>query len=235
MVKVFLHHGGVLNFVRSVYEGGNVSFQSDVDLDYFSVTHMMKTFTKELKYNDICELWCTIGEEGLETGLCRLHSNEDVLQIIKRLERTPSDDLHVYTVHSKDGSNYFNTVQSSSKGAGEGSSKGATIEAVELDDESIEDLEIDEVCLGGMGEGGEEDDNTSKKSFESEEDSLMFSDWDDTDEDEIEIFPVPHGVNRVAGQHEAVGLEGQDGQGEVDDRVNGQRVIMLGREIGGML
>ncbi|KAB1208882.1 hypothetical protein CJ030_MR6G011318 [Morella rubra] len=167
MVKVFLHHGGVLNFVRSVYEGGNVSFQGDMDPDYFSVTHMMKTFTKELKYNDICELWCTIGEEGLETGLCRLHSNEDVLQIIK----------------SKDGSNYFNTVQSSSKGAGEGSSKGAAVEAVELDDESVEDLGIDEIGLGegGMGEGGIED-----------------------DEDEIDIFPARHGLNRVAGQDNRV-------------------------------
>ncbi|KAB1201469.1 hypothetical protein CJ030_MR0G003704 [Morella rubra] len=98
-----------------------------MDPDYFSVTHMMKTFTKELKYNDICELWCTMGEEGLETGLCRLHSNEDVLQIIKRFERTLSDDLHVYAVHSKDGSNYFNTVQCSSKGAGKGC-KGAAVQ-----------------------------------------------------------------------------------------------------------
>ncbi|KAB1220235.1 hypothetical protein CJ030_MR3G017059 [Morella rubra] len=124
MVNVLLHHGKVLNFVRSVYKCGNFSFQGDMDPDYFSVMHMMKPFTKELKYNDINELWCTIGEERLETRLCRLHSNEDVLQIIERLERTTSNDLHVYTVHNKDGLNYFKTVEASSKGAGEGSSKG---------------------------------------------------------------------------------------------------------------
>ncbi|KAB1224232.1 hypothetical protein CJ030_MR2G005735 [Morella rubra] len=85
------------------------------------------------------------------------------------------------------------------------------LQSNELDDESVEDLGIDEVGLGenvmgegGMGEGEKEDDNTSEESFESEEDSLMFSDWDDTDEDEIEIFPTPRGVNKVVGQDNRV-------------------------------
>ncbi|KAB1228091.1 hypothetical protein CJ030_MR4G013693 [Morella rubra] len=151
MVNVLLHHGRVLNFVHSVYEGGNVSFMGDMDPNYFFVMHMMKTFTNELKHNDILELWCTIREEGIETRLSCLHSNEDMLQIIERLERTTSDDLHVYTVHSKDGSNYFNTVEGYCKGSGEGYSNGATVEAIELDDEAVEDLGIDEV---GLGEGG---------------------------------------------------------------------------------
>lgn len=209
MVKVLLHHGRVLNFVHSVYEGGNISFMGDMDPNYYFVTHMMKTLTNELKHNDISELWCTIREEGIETGLSCLHSNEDMLQIIKRLERTTSDDLYVYIVHSKDGSNYFNTMEGSCKGSGEGYSKGATVEAIELDDEAIEDLGIDEVGLGeggideigidkvglgegGIGEGAEEDGNIYEESLESEEERLMFIDWDGTDEDDLEKFFQHH-------------------------------------------
>ncbi|KAB1223037.1 hypothetical protein CJ030_MR2G022360 [Morella rubra] len=140
MVKVFLHHDGVLNFVRSVYKGGNINFQGDMDPDYFLI---------DLKRG-------CVGSTVMRM-CCK----------IKRLERTTSDDFYVYTLHSKDEWNYFNTVQ--------GSSKGAAVETIELDDEAVEDLGIDEVGLGENGRDG------------------------------------------------AIGLEGQDGRGEVNDGVNGQK------------
>lgn len=85
-MKVLLHHGRFLNFVHSMYDGGHVNYMGDMDLEYFSVMHMMETFTNELKYKDIAELWCFIREEKLEIGLSCLHNNEDVLQISERLE-----------------------------------------------------------------------------------------------------------------------------------------------------
>ncbi|KAB1219687.1 hypothetical protein CJ030_MR3G011053 [Morella rubra] len=218
--------------------------------------HMMKTFTKELKYNDIVELWCTIERKDLKLGF--------VVSIVMRtcynnqeVGVYTSDDLYVYIVHSKDGSNYFNSMVGSSKGAGTGSSKSkrAAVEAIELDDEAVEDLGIDEggfdeggmgmgdkgAVEGGMGDGGigeevvEEGDNISYVSLGSEEERLILSEWDDIDENEAEIFTASHGDNGVAAMMGQEVWMVKDGQGKVDNELLERRVIMLGREIGGIL
>lgn len=102
--------------------------------------------------------------------------------------------------------------------AGQGTVEGT----FELGDKVVENLSIQKVGLGegGIDEGAKNDRNISKTSLESEEERLMLSDQDDTDEEVLKIFPTPNGDDRVAGQDVARGLEGQNGQREVDDWPN---------------
>ncbi|KAB1223214.1 hypothetical protein CJ030_MR2G003171 [Morella rubra] len=91
------------------------------------------------------------------------------LEIIKRFERTTSDDLHVYVVHNKDETSYFTkgAGDGSSMRAGEGSSKGVgqgTAEGtIELDDEAVEDLGEGEGEGDVVAEGTEDDGNILKR------------------------------------------------------------------------
>lgn len=62
-----------------------------------------------------------------------LHSNLDVLQVIKRLEGVEPHDLHVYVVHSLDEIDCFTTkeandgVGKSTKGVGAGAEGGGEV------------------------------------------------------------------------------------------------------------
>lgn len=47
MIKVFLHHYGIFNFMLSIYDGGHISYMDDIDPNFISVMHKIKMTKRE--------------------------------------------------------------------------------------------------------------------------------------------------------------------------------------------
>lgn len=52
MVKVYMHRGGRLSFVKGSYIGGEIAHTGDIDEDYLFVTHLWKFVKTNLKYHE---------------------------------------------------------------------------------------------------------------------------------------------------------------------------------------
>ncbi|KAB1222545.1 hypothetical protein CJ030_MR2G013454 [Morella rubra] len=103
MVRLFLYHGGSMNFVKGAYVGGEVTFLGDLDPDFISVTHILKHAKVELKYNNVKRMCCKLGRDSFVDSMTLLHTDADVLKVIDRISHLKvRDDLHIYLEHDMD-------------------------------------------------------------------------------------------------------------------------------------
>lgn len=76
--KILFLQSRTKSFLCQEYIGGEVTFINDLDLNYVSVTHILKMMRTKLKYNNDKELWCKLGSESFVEGISVLESDADV-------------------------------------------------------------------------------------------------------------------------------------------------------------
>lgn len=100
-VIIALHHGGVfVNDPVSGYVGGNIEYTPDMDTDFLSVPHIVKT-AGSLGYMNIKNLWYWLPRTKFSEGVRILQTDRDLLDMVSSLG--PMDKvLHIYIEHGID-------------------------------------------------------------------------------------------------------------------------------------
>ncbi|KAB1221987.1 hypothetical protein CJ030_MR2G018479 [Morella rubra] len=101
MVKIVIHHGRRVEFLKSDYIGGQISDLGDLDPDYISVTHLWTLLKTSMNYADAVELWCKLERDDSQSDLTPLKCDTDVLTTVARILLEGRDTLRIYVQHDR--------------------------------------------------------------------------------------------------------------------------------------